>query len=62
MFEIAKDHQILKVMTVDKAEYLKRWCHIRDLENAWGIFDQLVHLLLGVPNSDGTASPGVLHG
>lgn len=38
----AKDHQILKVLHMDRKEYLKRWCHIKDMENAWGVFDQLV--------------------
>jgi hypothetical protein len=38
----AKDHQILKVLSMDRTEYLKRWCHIKDMENAWGVFDQLV--------------------
>lgn len=38
----AKDHQILKVLSLERRSYLRQWCHIKDMENAWGIFDQLV--------------------
>jgi len=39
----AKDHQILKVLTLNRHEFLTKWCHIRNMENAWGVFDQLVN-------------------
>jgi len=37
-----KDHQILKVLTMGRDEYVKRWCLSKSMANSWGIFDQLV--------------------
>jgi len=38
-----KEHQILKVIEISRADYLKKWCHLRDMTNAWGILDHLVN-------------------
>jgi len=37
-----KGHELLKVIKMDRADYLKRWVHLRDMENAWGILDHLI--------------------
>jgi len=40
--EDSKEHQILKTMNLDTKEFAKSFCRLRNLENGWGVFNNLI--------------------